>query len=305
MAQPQAKGLGKGLSALMSEAGLPPATPAPANGNDIRSEGLSVLPVEQLVAGAYQPRRRFDEEVLLELAASIEKNGIMQPIIVREKSSGSFEIIAGERRWRAAQLAKLKTVPVIIRSVSDAQALELALIENIQRADLNPLEEASGYARLMQEFSYTQEKLASIVGKSRSHVANLLRLLELPQGIKALIDEGKLTMGHARALLGAADPQSLAQVIIAKGLNVRQAEELVKQGSQTKTPSATRQVKPVEKSISEKSQDVLQIEALLSENLGLAVSINTTSAQAGEVVIAYSTLVQLDDILRRLGGGSI
>ena len=306
MAQPQAKGLGKGLSALMSEAGLPPATPAPANGNDIRSEGLSVVPVEQLVPGTYQPRRHFDEEVLLELAASIEKNGIMQPIIVRAGApSGQYEIIAGERRWRAAQLAKLKTVPVIIRSVSDAQALELALIENIQRADLNPLEEASGYARLMQEFSYTQEKLASIVGKSRSHVANLLRLLELPQGIKALIDEGKLTMGHARALLGAADPQSLAQVIIAKGLNVRQAEELVKQGSQTKTPSATRQVKPVEKSISEKSHDVLQIEALLSENLGLAVSINTTSAQAGEVVIAYSTLVQLDDILRRLGGGSI
>ena len=303
MAQPAAKGLGKGLSALMSEAELPPPSAMPANTNAIRAEGMSVLAVELLTPGAFQPRRHFEEEVLLELAQSIEKNGIMQPIVVREKSAGNFEIIAGERRWRAAQLAKLKTVPVIIRSVSDAQALELALVENIQRADLNPLEEASGYARLMKEFQYTQDKLSSVVGKSRSHVANLLRLLELPESIKALIDAGKLSMGHARALLTASDPESLAKEVIAKGLSVRQTEELVKGGvTSSKTPSAN---KPMAADPVGKSQDVLQIEQLLSENLGLTVSINTRDAQSGEVVIRYDSLVQLDEILRRLGGAGI
>lgn len=302
MAQPAAKGLGKGLSALMSEAGLPPAAPAAGTANDIRAEGLSVLPTDQLTPGAYQPRRQFDEEVLLELAESIEKNGVMQPIIVRAGvAPGQYEIIAGERRWRAAKLAKLKTVPVIIRKVSNAQALELALVENIQREDLNPLEEAGGYQRLIKEFNYTQEKLAAEVGKSRSHVANLLRLLELPESIKKLIDEGKLSMGHARALVGVANAEALARTIIAKGLNVRQTEELVKNGV---PPLAKEKGAEKEKAAASagKSQEVLQIEEMLSENLGLKVSIHTRNAQAGEVAIAYDTLTQLDDILRRLGG---
>ncbi len=298
MAQPQAKGLGKGLSALMNES-LPPTSEPAASANEIRAEGLSLLSPEQLVPGAYQPRRKFHEEELLELVQSIEKNGIMQPIIVREKSAGQYEIIAGERRWRAAKLAKLKTVPVIIRKASDAQALELALVENIQREDLNPLEEAAGYQRLMKEFNYTQEKLAREVGKSRSHVANLLRLLDLGESIKKLIDEGKITMGHARALLSSSDPEALARLIVERGLSVRQVEELVK----SRAPGKAKEKKqPATSHNADKNQDVLQIEALLSENLGLKVSINTKNAQAGEVVISYDSLTQLDEVLRRLGG---
>lgn len=303
MAQPQQKGLGKGLSALMSEAGvMPQAAPNIPDMNAIRVEGLSLLPPEKLIPGAYQPRRNFSENELLELTASIEKNGIMQPIVVRAVAGGAYEIIAGERRWRAAKLAKLKTVPVIIREVSNTQALELALIENIQRADLNPLEEAAGYQRLIKEFSHTQEKLASIVGKSRSHVANLLRLLELPESIKNYIDSGELTMGHARALLTAKNPESLAAEVVRKGLSVRQTEELAKGGdASAKAPKTPKE--PASAHSTDKNQDVLQIEELLSQNLGLKVSINTKNAQAGEVVISYENLVQLDEVLRRLGGG--
>ena len=303
MAQPQAKGLGKGLSALMSEAGaLPTATAPVGNANGIRVEGMSLLPPEKLMPGAYQPRRNFSEEELVELASSLEKNGMMQPIVVRQVAGGAYEIIAGERRWRAAKMAKLKMVPVIIREVSNEHALELALIENIQRADLNPLEEATGYQRLIKEFNHTQEKLAQVVGKSRSHVANLLRLLELPESIKQMIDAGQLTMGHARALLTAKHPEALAAQVIAKGLSVRQTEELAKGGEgAVKAPKTPKS--PASAHVTDKNPDVLQIEELLSQNLGLKVSINTKNAQAGEVVISYDTLVQLDDVLRRLGGG--
>ncbi|MEJ0010945.1 MAG: ParB/RepB/Spo0J family partition protein [Alphaproteobacteria bacterium] len=305
MAQPAAKpskGLGKGLSALMSEAS---AAPASAKGATAGEGGIATLPVDSLSAGAFQPRRHFDEEVLLELADSIEKNGIMQPIVVRESGkAGRYEIIAGERRWRAAKLAKLKHVPVIVREASDAVALELALVENIQRQDLNPLEEAEGYARLMEEFSYTQEKLASTVGKSRSHVANLLRLRELPEKLKKLIDKGELSMGHARALLTAEDPEKLAAIVVAKGLSVRQTEELVRNGGEESAPKAKapKGEGSASGNASGKSEDILQIEQMLSENLGLRVSLNPRGSQAGEVVIGYDTLSQLDDVLRRLGG---
>lgn len=299
MAQPANKGLGKGLSALMSEADAPVAV-------NVSERSISMLSVDNMMAGAYQPRRHFDEEVLLELADSIEKNGIMQPIVVRASAvAGRYEIIAGERRWRAAKLAKLKQVPVIVRKVTDAQALELALIENIQRADLNPLEEASGYQRLMEEFNYTQDKLAGIVGKSRSHVANLLRLLDLPAKIKALIDKGELTMGHARALLTSKDPEALAAEVVAKGLNVRQTEELARGGVGTPAQAKGKTNAPAaEKAApaSDKSEDVLQIEQMLSENLGLRVSINPRGTQAGDVVVSYDSLGQLDEVLRRLGG---
>lgn len=319
MAQPAKKGLGKGLSALMGDSA--PVTAEAKNkpaaiANEATVEApTNTLPITALKPGKYQPRRRFDEENLAELSESIERHGLMQPIVVRKLKGESYEIIAGERRWRAAQLAKLKQVPVIVREVSDSQALELGLIENIQRADLNPLEEAAGYQRLMDEFGYTQEKLAPVVGKSRSHIANLLRLLKLPDSIKARIDSGELTMGHARALLMAKDPESLAKEIMRIGLSVRQAEALAKGGATDAAEGSiaamlAKEAKPAgaraprgSSAAPQKNEDVMQLENMLAENLGLRVSISQRSGQAGEVVISYDTLVQLDDILRRLGGG--
>lgn len=306
MAQP--KGLGKGLAALMSDNvvqphNAPAPAPAPALVEGEQGASNSMLPLNVLQAGKYQPRRQFDDDVLHELADSIEKNGILQPLVVRPVDNKHYEIIAGERRFRAAKLAKLTQVPVIIRDVSDTQALEMALVENIQRADLNPLEEASGYQRLMDEFKYTQEKLASVVGKSRSHVANLLRLLELPASIKKLVNDGKLTMGHARALLTAKDAEALAKRVVAEGLNVRQTETLASGGS-LDAPAAIKAPKgaAAPKQASMKSEEVQEIENMLAENLGLRVSITTRGAQAGEVSISYDSLSQLDEILRRLGG---
>lgn len=331
------KGLGRGLSSLMGDA-VPLAAPAPARTNPKAQEAAvaqaaaavaaptiapsNKLSVDALSPGKYQPRRHFNEEALTELADSIEKHGLMQPIVVRALKEGRYEIIAGERRWRAAKLAQLREVPVIVRDVDDVEALELALIENIQRADLNPLEEAAGYQRLMDEFGYTQEKLAPVVGKSRSHIANLLRLLRLPESIKKRIDTGELTMGHARAILMAKEPEELAKRILEVGLSVRQAEEFAKgivptapkaeqeHAAPNLTPAAIAHKmagqgghKPSARtSNAEKNEDVLQLEAMLAESLGLRVSINTTGAQAGEVVIGYDTLTQLDEILRRLGG---
>lgn len=321
MAEVAKKGLGKGLSALMGDSPLP-GKPASGNARPVLAAAATdgtgevrALPVTALESGKYQPRRHFNEENLSELADSIEKHGIMQPIVVRAVAEGKYEIIAGERRWRAAKLAKLETVPVIVRDVADADALELALIENIQRADLNPLEEAEGYQRLMSEFKHTQESLSKVVGKSRSHIANLLRLLKLPEGVKKHIDAGTLSMGHARAVLMANDPESLAKTIIALGLSVRQAEELAQgrtsvdaiqagvmgaatsgkgRGDAAVLPRLTK---------GGKSEDVQQLENMLCDSLGLKVSINTRGGQVGDVVITYESLSQLDDILRRLGGG--
>ncbi len=319
MAQPAKKGLGKGLSALMGDSAPATTTKKPSASKDIAAiapeRAPDHLPVAALTPGKYQPRRHFDEEYLAELADSIERHGLMQPIVVRAIASDRYEIIAGERRWRAAKLANLQEVPVIIRDVSDSEALELGLIENIQRADLNPLEEAAGYQRLMDEFGYTQEKLAPVVGKSRSHIANLLRLLRLPDSIKARIDTGELTMGHARALLMAKDPEELAQKIVEIGLSVRQAEEMAKGIVPVQPPEPGmdqlpptpggygRGARNARGGTAGKSEDVVQLESMLAENLGLRVSITQRSGQAGDVIISYDTLVQLDDILRRLGGG--
>lgn len=290
----QAKGLGKGLSALMSDV-VEPA---------VKEAADTTLNIDQLVAGKYQPRRQFADDTLHELADSIEKNGIVQPILVRELANGKYEIIAGERRFRAAKLAKLKEVPVVIRRMEDAQALEVALIENIQRQDLNPLEEAQAYERLMKEFNHTQEKLAQSVGKSRSHIANLLRLLGLPEKVKKRIDSGELSMGHARALVNAKDPAALAEQIIAEGLSVRQAEALAKGITlaqvKEEAPEKPRSSKPSSARINE---DVAQIEQMLSDNLGLKVSIAQRGKHAGDVTVRYNNLAELDEILRRLGGG--
>lgn len=303
------KGLGRGLSSLMGEAALVEVAPNAA----AKSEAGEVvrLPIVTLQPGKYQPRRHFDATALEELASSITKHGLMQPIMVRSLAKNTYEIIAGERRWRAAKLAKLNEVPVIIREASDEQTLELALIENIQRSDLNPLEEAAGYQRLMDEFGYTQEKLVPIVGKSRSHIANLLRLLKLPEGIKRRIDSGELTMGHARALLMAKDPEALAQQIVEIGLSVRQAEDRAKgvvprelmDDAHDDEMLVSRPKQRPQRRTQEKSNDVLQLENMLADSLGLKVAIDTRSAQAGEVVISYDSLSQLDEILRRLGGG--
>ena len=300
MAQP--KGLGKGLSALMSDVVEAPVAAV--------KESKNTLKIHLLKAGKYQPRRQFSDENLHELADSIERNGMVQPIVVRPLKAGNYEIIAGERRWRAAKLAKIQEVPVIIRELSDAQALEIGLIENIQRQDLNPLEEAQAYQRLMKEFNYTQEKLADSVAKSRSHIANLLRLLTLPESIKQHIDSGALSMGHARALIGAKDAASLADRIIAEGLNVRQTELLAKGEPLPEltgeTPAARAgggEAKHSDRAPRQSSSDdVRQIEEMLSNNLGLVVSITERGKQKGEVAIRYESLTQLDEILRRLGG---
>ncbi len=306
MTPPSQRGLGKGLSALISEgysqtAGVP-AKPQP--GAKEQGANPHYLPASALRSGKFQPRTHFDEKMLDELAESIRKNGIMQPIIVRPLDKNSYEIIAGERRWRAAQTAGLKEVPVIIRDITDQVALELALVENIQRQDLTPLEEAHGYQRLMDEFGYKQEELSVTVGKSRSHIANLLRLMDLPDAIKEMIEQGKLTAGHARALLNAKDPVTLALEVIRRGLNVRQTEKLANlQNPQIKArPKIARSVSGNTSAINtNKDPDILALEETLSENLGLKVSISDRG-QNGEIVISYSSLEQLDEILRRLGG---
>ena len=333
------RGLGKGLSALLSEDYSDTPTPQSAarmqefSASAPAREFLGVkpdeLPVDQIVSGKFQPRNRFTDEQLNELAASIAKNGVMQPIVVRKhpELEGKFEIIAGERRWRASQRAGLAGIPAIIRELGDQQALELALIENIQRQDLTPIEEALGYQRLMDEFSYTQEELSSTVGKSRSHISNLIRLLSLPTEIKSMLDDGQLSMGHARAVLKAENPVEMAQEIVRRGLNVRQAENMMRGGmpaaprktregapanenaekdeakvtSVTTTQTVTHSAPVEERYVRPKDPDILALEETLSENLGLGVSIND-KGQAGEIVLRYDSLEQLDQILQRLGG---
>jgi len=239
----------------------------------------------------------FDQTAIDDLIESVKEKGILQPILVRPwpEDPEMFEIIAGERRWRAAQAALLHDVPVIIRDLSDREALEVALIENLQRQDLSPLEEAEGYRRLMDDFSHTQEELAKTVGKSRSHVANTMRLLALPPRVKQLLDEGSLTAGHARALLTCGDPVGLAEQVVAKGLNVRQTEKLSQQG-----PEKTKSRK--ESSAPGKDADLLALERDLSNLLGLKVSI-VLQGSGGEISVQYSTLEQLDNVLHRLSNG--
>ncbi len=303
------RGLGKGLSALISEnynAQPQPAAAAVAAAKPTAESagGVYTLAVSKLHAGKYQPRTQFNEQALAELSHSIQKNGIMQPIIVRPspKQADKFEIIAGERRWRAAKMAEMAEVPVIIREIGDQQALELALVENVQRQDLSPLEESTGYQRLIEEFEYTQEELASTIGKSRSHVANMLRLLSLPDEVKDMLDKGELTMGHARALLGVPNAVELAHDIVRKGYNVRQAEHASRQaqGREKKTVSRAGSSPSGYYPPTNKDPDIIALEESLSENLGVRVSINDRG-QSGEIILAYDSLSHLDDILRRLG----
>jgi ParB family chromosome partitioning protein len=282
------KGLGRGLDALLS------GTDEAANGDALQS-----IPVDRLLAGKYQPRTRMDEATLAELAESIKVQGVMQPILVRPIDGGRFEIIAGERRWRAAHRAGLKHIPALVRRVPDQAALALSLIENIQREDLNPLEEAQGIARLIDEFKLTHDAAAAAVGRSRSAVSNLLRLTQLAKPVQALLIADKLDMGHARALLAlpAANQVSAAGRVVAQNLSVRDTERLV---HALLAPSVRR-----EKSSRRKQADgdVARLERELADMLGASVRIETTRNGAGRVVIAYSSLEQLDGILARLRKG--
>ena len=288
MAEEKRKNLGRGLSALMGEDSGEPT-------ESHNAMGSRQVSIERLLPGRYQPRHSVDEEKISELAQSVRENGIIQPLLVRRHSEDkdSFEIIAGERRWRAAQMAKLHEVPVIIKDLNDQEALEVALVENLQRQDLSSLEEAEGYQRLMDEFSHTQEGLAKTVGKSRSHVANTLRLLGLPGPVKKMLGSGDLTAGHARAILNTPDPVSVARQVVKKELNVRQTERLVRkkqrQIEKPKTPE-------------KKDVDTVALERDLANLLGLKVGIKFRNG-GGSLTVHYSSLEQLDDILLRLGKG--
>lgn len=282
------KRLGRGLAALIGEIDKP-ANPAQQPAPSDRK-----VPIEFISPNPRNPRRRFSEGELADLASSIKEHGIVQPIVVRPAQGGRYEIIAGERRWRAAQQAGISQVPVIVREVDDRVALEIAIIENVQRSDLNPVEEASGYQSLIDEHQYTQADLAQVIGKSRSHVANTLRLLKLPTDVRQMLTDGELSAGHARTLVTAENPLALARRIVSEGLSVRQAEAL----AQTPNANPASERKPSDAS-REKDADTMALERLLSDVTGLDVAINHKS-RGGELRISYSTLEQLDDLCRRL-----
>lgn len=286
------RGLGRGLSALMADVG-PEQTAAPRKAE-------THLPVERVHPNPDQPRRAFNEDALAELASSIKEKGIIQPLIVRAIAGrpDHFEIVAGERRWRASQIAQLHEVPVIVRDFDDTEVLEIAIIENIQRADLNPVDEAAGYRQLMDRFGHTQDQMSQALGKSRSHIANLLRLLNLPDDVQRMLVEGQLSAGHARALVGHPFASALARQIVENGLSVRDAERLAK-----KDPNAGDQTPKAKKPAGKKDADTLQIEAELAANLGMKVSIDHSGdGEGGKMVLNYKSLDQLDDLLRALGG---
>ena len=263
-----------------------------------REKAARTLAIELIRPNPKQPRRRFSDEELNDLAASVREQGVLQPILVRPspKLPDIYEIVAGERRWRAAQRAQLHEVPVVIRDLDDSAALQIAIIENIQRESLTAMEEADGYRRLQQEFGHTQEQIGQVVGKSRSHIANTLRLLELPEPVRSLVDDGTLSAGHARALLGCADPEAAAGTVVAKGLNVRQTEQLARAGT------SPRKARKSDGSSSAKDADIQALETEMSSRLGLRVSIEPTDdGRAGAVTIRYRSLDQFDDLLQRLG----
>jgi len=286
MASIQKRRLGRGLSSLINEA----ADVAAATG----LEGLRTVAIEAVRASALNPRTTFEPDELKELTDSIRSRGVVQPIIVRPVNGegGGFEIIAGERRWRAAQAAALHEIPVIVRDLSDQQALEVAIIENVQRTDLNAIEEAGGYRQLIETYKYTQEDLAGIVGKSRSHLTNTLRLLKLPGSVQELVRNGALSAGHARALIGVADAEALAREVVRRELSVRDVEALVQRRSNPK--------KSVSGKMIIKDANILAVEKELSDVLGLRVSIITGKGEKGELRISYSSMEQFEEVRRRL-----
>jgi ParB family chromosome partitioning protein len=284
--------LGRGLASLIGDVGVE----SQATERVLRSQRK--VPIEHVRANPRNPRKLFSDAELSELADSIRERGIIQPIVVRSIASDHYEIIAGERRWRAAQRANLHEVPIVVLDVSDGEALELAIIENVQRADLNPLEEATGYQSLANEFNHSQDAIAKIVGKSRSHIANTLRLLKLPESVKAYINAGKLSAGHARVLINHPDPETVAREIVERGLNVRQVEALGQEQAAAKGKTIGKRPRASAK----KDADTLALEKRLSDALGLTVGIEHRG-KGGVLRVRYSTLDQLDEVIRRLESG--
>ena len=295
MSDSKKHGLGRGLSALLGEV----PRPAPAE-PESRADGVQSIAIARIRANPLQPRKHFDEDSLGELAESIAQHGVIQPILVR-RAGDSFEIIAGERRWRAAQRAQVHSIPALVRDDSDAATAEIALIENIQRQDLNAIEEAEGYKALIANHSHGQDAVAKLVGKSRSHVANLLRLLELPASVREMLLRGDLTMGHARAIASSDEPERLAKQIVDGGLSVRQAEQLARKVR----PEAGRDIgRGVERQGRQVDADLAALERQLGDMLGLKVKVSHAGA-GGTVSLAYSSLDQLDMICQRLSGEPI
>lgn len=288
------RGLGRGLAALMGEQDATPGAAATTTTESVRR-----APIERLKPNPDQPRKIFQREDLDELTASIRDKGVLQPILVRAQpgEEGMWQIIAGERRWRAAQAARLKEVPIVVHEMEDSDVLEAAIIENVQRADLNPVEEANAYSNLMERFGRSQDALAGVVGKSRSHVANTLRLLQLPISVLNLVMEEKLSAGHARALITAPDPKALADVVLSKGLNVRQTEALARQAAEgPKTP------RPTKAKSTDGDADIAALEQDLADALGLKVALSDQGGK-GELTLRYGSLEQLDELCRRLMKG--
>jgi ParB family chromosome partitioning protein len=277
------KGLGRGLSSLMGETSTEVV--------QIQNSTSEIkIPISKLKPSSIQPRRLFDKNSINELAESIKAKGLVQPILVRPSKSqnGEYEIIAGERRWRAAQIAQLHELPAVIKNLDDAEALEMAIIENVQRADLSPIEEAAGYKKLMEQYNHTQEALAPIIGKSRSHIANIIRLLNLPASIQNMISQGIISSGHARAIMNAAFPEQLAKKIVDENLSVRQAEKLAKDAK-----IKTAKIKP-------KAPDTIDLEQKISEVLGLEAVITDNGKRGGSIKIKYKTLDQLELVTSKL-----
>ncbi|GJL96450.1 MAG: chromosome-partitioning protein ParB [Hyphobacterium sp.] len=291
MTAERTRGLGRGLSALMNDGDV-------QDEQNSATAGGQTLPIEDITANPDQPRRVFRDDDLQALAASIEEKGLLQPILVRPSPSGSgYQIVAGERRWRAAQIAQLHVIPVLIRELTDRETLEIGIVENVQRADLNPVEEARAYRQLVERFEHTQDEIARAVGKSRSHIANMMRLLALPESVLDHLAEGRLSIGHARAIATAASPEILADNIVNQGLSVRQAENLMKGANTEKVPET-------KSGNVEKDADTRAVEQDLSQRLGLDVSIDhNAKSEKGSVTIRYTKLEQLDDICRRLNSG--
>lgn len=320
------KGLGRGLSALLGEPApfdaarpatgpawipptttLPPATSAnvvelPLSAPPVvtaatsEEAGPRLLPLSQIAANPNQPRRTFNDAELAELASSIRARGVLQPILVRPVGEGRFEVVAGERRFRAAQAAGLDSIPAVVRALGDAEVLEIAIIENVQRVDLNPIEEALGYQSLIERFGRTQAELAEVVGKSRPHIANTLRLLSLPEDIQALVREGKITAGHARACIGAPDPQGLARIVMEQGLNVREVERLAQKAKdEVLGPRAGGPPKAAPAN----DDDLAAMEASLAAALGVPVQIQR-KGEGGEIKLTFKSLGELDDLCRKL-----
>lgn len=279
--------LGRGLASLIGD------VPKEVISNNTQEEiNVSLIPIENIQANKQNPRSIFSEEELIDLSNSIKEKGIVQPIIVRKRDNdSSYEVIAGERRWRAAQIAQLDKIPAIIKSLSDDDALEIAIIENVQRSNLNPIDEASGYKRLIDIYNYTQEDLANVIGKSRSYIANILRLTNLPLKVQEYLSSGQLTIGHARALIGSDDAEKIASLVIEKELSVRQTEDLLKKKNVTTGGSQKTNIK---------SQDVVSLEKSLTDSIGLKVEIQTKDNKSGKLIIAYNDNLQLDKIKSKL-----